>query len=194
MSGASPLNREQVKAILKATKNNRDNALLSVGFCTGYRISELLRIKIKDVATVINGYVKIHDSVNVRKTKNGSGRAVRLNSTARQAIERQVKTLLNDGHNVDCALFGRAALPTQAITRQYAHKLIKILAEKANIFLAKISTHSLRKTYAQAMWILLNKDISKLQFALGHKSVNSTISYISFLINDIDDAIDQLAF
>jgi len=194
MSGASALNRGQVKGILNSCKNARDKALMSLGFCTGYRISELLRIRISDIATVTNTTIHIFDAVNVRKTKTGTGRAVRLNSTAKKALFDLVKHLLSKGANVNCVLFGRHAVITQSITRQYANILIKKLAETANIFLPKISSHCLRKTFSKEMFRLLNRDIFKLQHALGHKSINSTISYIAFDLFEIDTAIDQLDF
>jgi len=194
MSGASALNRNQVKGILNSCKNARDKALMSLGFCTGYRISELLRIRISDVATVTNTTIHVFDAVNVRKTKNGTGRAVRLNSTAKKALFDLVKHLLNKGANVNCVLFGRHAVITQAVTRQYANILIKKLAETANIFMAKISSHTMRKTFSKEMFRLLNRDIFKLQHALGHKSINSTIRYIAFDLFEIDNAIEQLDF
>jgi site-specific recombinase XerD len=49
MKGACPLTREQVKAVLKVTTSTREKALLTLEFCTGYRISELLSLKLSDI-------------------------------------------------------------------------------------------------------------------------------------------------
>ncbi|NJO14445.1 MAG: hypothetical protein HC877_01475 [Thioploca sp.] len=43
---AHPLTRNQVKAVLKQTTNLRDQALLTLGFQTGFRIAELLSLTI----------------------------------------------------------------------------------------------------------------------------------------------------
>ena len=194
MAGATHLTAFEVKGMLKATKNHRDNALLSTGFCTGFRISELLKIRITDVANIINGFVHIKDVINLKTSKNKSSRSVRINSTARKALDKRVKELLAQGKNENCAMFGRKAHSTQAISSQYANRLIKKIALTAHIFKSKISSHSMRKSFSAELYRIFNHDIAKLRLALGHKSVNSTIAYISFLLVDIDDAINQISF
>jgi site-specific recombinase XerD len=81
----------------------------------------------------------------------------------------------------------------KAISRQQAWALLKQLFEFANIF-GNVATHSMRKTYAAFMHEALKGDLAKLQAALGHKAITSTISYISFAHEDIDEAIISLNF
>jgi site-specific recombinase XerD len=80
MKGARPLNRENMKAVLKATNSIREKALLTIGFCTGYRISELLSLTIGDVST--DGVIHSHVTVRAANTKTKVGRTVLLNSDA----------------------------------------------------------------------------------------------------------------
>ena len=54
---AHPLTRMQVKTVLKTTPLLRDQALLTLGFQTGFRIAELLSLTIQQVADLHN-YIK----------------------------------------------------------------------------------------------------------------------------------------
>jgi site-specific recombinase XerD len=52
-----------------------------------------------------------------------------------------------------------------------------------------LGTHTMRKTFANKVHVLLGRDLVKTQRALGHKNVSSTVSYLSFLEEEIDEAI-----
>jgi integrase len=188
MKGARPLTREQVKALLRATSSMREKVLLTLGFCTGYRISELLSLRVSDIAT--NGVIHSHVTVKASNTKTKQGRTVLLNSDARKALKSLVDWLKMKGIT-DAPLFlsrkttdGNA----KAISRQHAHDLIKALFAAIGEY-GNVSTHSLRKTFAKFAYDQLGGKLEKVQVALGHKSITSTIAYLSFNHDDIDQAI-----
>jgi integrase len=54
---------------------------------------------------------------------------------------------------------------------------------------ASWGTHSLRKTFANRMYERLHRDLVKVQRAMGHKNINSTVAYLSFREEEIDAAI-----
>lgn len=193
MKGCRPLTRIEVKTVLSKVCSLREKALLVVGFATGYRISELLSMRMKDVAT--NGG-EILKYAHVRKTKNGEGRSVLLNSDAQKVLRELIRYLRGLGLGDDAPLFisrkhGNDG-NVKAISRQQAWTILKQLFELANIF-GNVATHSMRKTYASFMQEALKGDLAKLQAALGHKAITSTISYISFSHDEIDDAITSLS-
>ena len=72
--------------------------------------------------------------------------------------------------------------------RVQAHRVLKAAAQ-ANELQGKIASHSMRKTFAEKVYNNLEGDLPKLQKALGHASVNSTVAYLSFKQEDVDDAI-----
>lgn len=84
MKGSRPLTRKQVQAVLRVTESIREKALLTLGFATGYRISELLSLTIADVST--KGVIHSHVSVKASNTKTKQGRTVLLNSDAKKAL------------------------------------------------------------------------------------------------------------
>ena len=194
MIGARPLTRTQIKTVLHNTPSKRENALMTLGFCTGYRISELLSLKVSDVVSKTG---KVLDFITVRKTKNGTSRTVKLNSDAQKAVKALANQVLSNPKadpNSPLFLSGKLAKGNllKAISRQHADRLLKAIFEQAEIF-GNVSTHTLRKTYASLMYTALGGKLEKLQVALGHKSITSTIAYLSFNHADIDKAIEGLS-
>jgi len=196
MKGCKALNRIQVRLVLSKCKNVRDKALLTLGFCTGFRISELLSVKIKDIANK-QGNVISEISVKACNTKTKQGRTVNLNVMARKALKELVDMLNIKGITQDNKLFISRNHDKQgnakSITRQRAWQLIKELFELCEIY-GKVATHTLRKTFAKEMYELLDGKLEKIQIALGHKSITSTIAYLSFNQVDIDNAINGVNY
>lgn len=194
MKGCRPLTRQEVKHVLSKAQDGRDQALLTLGFCTGYRISELLSIKLKDLATS-EGQILKYVSVKASNTKTKEGRSVLLNSDAKKVLTRWVNSLLEKGYDLNTPLFisRKHAQDGQlkSIGRQQAWRILTTLFKQAQIF-SCVATHTLRKTYADMMLKALKGNLAKLQIALGHKSINSTVSYISFSHSDIESAIKQI--
>ena len=75
----------------------------------------------------------------------------------------------------------------KAISRQQAHDLLKALFAKIGEF-GNVSTHTLRKKFAARIYEQTGK-LEIVQIALGHKSINSTISYLAFGNDDLNRAI-----
>jgi len=188
MKGCRPLTRKETKAVLKATDSLRDNALLTLGFRTGYRISELLSLRICDVATP-EGVIFDELYVEGKNTKTSEGRAMFINSDAKKAVKRLVLSLLKKGHQMTAPLFSGRKHTGKAISRQQAWRLLKELFEKAKVVGGKLATHTLRKTFAARVKKELRGDLPKLQKALGHKSITSTIAYITFSEKRVKQAI-----
>jgi site-specific recombinase XerD len=193
MKGSRPLTRAQVKALLKATDSIREKALLTLGFATGYRISELLSLKVADVAT--NGVIHSHVTVKASNTKTKQGRTVLLNSDAKKALSALVNWLKAKGLDANAPLFvsRKHVNGYAAISRQQAHKLLKDLFAAIGEF-GNVSTHTLRKTFAKAIYDATGGKIELVQIALGHAAITSTVSYLSFNTQSIDDAINRMRF
>jgi site-specific recombinase XerD len=193
MKGSRPLTRAQVKALLKATDSIREKALLTLGFATGYRISELLSLKVADVAT--NGMIHSHVTVKASNTKTKQGRTVLLNSDAKKALLALVIWLKAKGLDANAPLFvsRKHVNGYAAISRQQAHKLLKDLFAAIGEF-GNVSTHTLRKTFAKAIYEATGGKIELVQIALGHVAITSTVSYLSFNTQSIDDAINRMRF
>jgi len=189
LRGARPLTAEQVRAVLNTTKKAREKALFTLGFCTGYRISEILSLTLADVAT--DGRVHSHLTVKAKNTKTKQGRSVFLNQTAQAAILELVDSMASFPRDTPLFLSRKTANGKhKAISRQQAHLIIKAHFAAVGEF-GNVSTHSLRKTFAAGIYQATGK-IELVQIALGHKSITSTMSYLSFNTSAIDSAIAEL--
>ena len=191
MKGCRPLTRIEVKYLLSHANNLRDAALLTLGFCTGYRISELLSLKLSDVVDLKG---RIYDSVSVKaeNTKTKIGRTVRLNSDAVKTLTQFITTRLKTGALLSEPLFISRKSDggeLRAISRVQAWRVIQVLCELADVVSKGVGTHSLRKTFAARIYEAVKGELGKVQIALGHANISSTISYLSFQQSDIDAAI-----
>lgn len=182
MQGCRPLNREERRAVL-AHATPREAALLAIGFCTGFRISELLSLTVGAVIDP-NGRPLARVSVQAGNTKTKVGRTVVLNADAQKAAARWTK-----GRDRTEPLFpSRKGGGKRAIGRIQAWRLLKEVFALAGVY-GQTGTHSLRKTFAAECYRLLNGAIEKVRVALGHKSITSTICYLSFATAEVDSAI-----
>jgi site-specific recombinase XerD len=190
MKGSRPLTRIQVKEVLRVTESIREKTLLTVGFCTGFRISELLSLKLADVST--DGQIHSHVTVKAANTKTKTSRSVMLNSDAKKALTLLLNWLKSKGltdKSTPLFLSRKRAVTgeNKAINRQQAHEIIKALFAKIGEF-GNVSSHTLRKSFAARIYEQTGK-LELVQIALGHKSINSTISYLAFGNDDVDNAI-----
>lgn len=68
------------------------------------------------------------------------------------------------------------------LTNMMIHNIVKSSFDSAGIYYdqsRKLGTHSLRKTYARNIYEKTDRDINVTARLLGHKNVNSTMSYLA---------------
>lgn len=192
MKGCRPLTDEEIEEISWSFAGKffyRDRALFILGLKTGFRISELLSLSVSDVYQ----YGRIVDSVTVNRRhmkRKKSSRTVPLHDMAREALAdwiRQRITLLGYSYK-SAILFVSNKGENKPITRQHAYYVLRRSAS-VNELSGKIGTHSMRKTFAKKVHSALEHDLFKTQKALGHASIQSTLSYMSFQEEDIENAI-----
>jgi integrase len=164
-----------------------------LGVRSGFRISEILSLRVGEVYQ----HGKVGDRVSVqRRNMKGKtqGRTVLLHPEARAALSVWLEVLQRRRGALDPELpifhsrtKGADGAP-RPISRVQAWRLLQE-AYAANGLTGKLGTHAMRKTFANRMYEKLNHDLVKTQRALGHKNINSTVSYLSFREEKIDAAI-----
>jgi len=185
MIGCRPLDEEEVRDVLAALSRglyaSRDQSLVVLGITTGFRISELLSLKIRDLSTagVLASHVRIPAS---RMKGRKRPRSAVLAEPAKPYIESwllELRLIGRDGGN--WPIF-QSRTGKKAITRAQAHRIIVSAFRTAGIEGGEreLATHCLRKTYAARMWEAHDQNIWKVQNALGHASPASTVAYLSF--------------
>lgn len=191
MLGSRPLTEKEIQDILNNITGIhaiRDKCLFMLGLKTGFRISELLSIKIGDIYQ----HGMVTDTVTVqRKNMKGktNGRTVPLHPEAKNHLYQLVSELKKLGYeSKDNYLFQSQKPTNHPINRQRAQKIFEKAFQLCKIT-GKVSTHSMRKTFAATMFDRLEGNIFKIQKALGHANINNTVKYLSFKQEEIDEAI-----
>lgn len=181
MKGCRPLSDTEISQVLVYLSNPRDKALFILGIRTGFRISELCSLKVSDVMG--HDQILSHVTVQRRHTKGQlESRSIVLHKEAKAVLE-----LLIGSYDLKSSSYlfeGREG----PLSRHQAWRILKEAYQAARLN-GKLATHSMRKTYASKMYQALGKDLVKTQRAMGHKNINSTISYLSFAEEEIDNAI-----
>jgi len=192
MKGCRPLTETEQKDVLESFGGEfatRDRALFTLGVLSGFRVSELLSLRVGVVTTPAGAVAEwVHVERRSMKKKT-EGRTVPLNPKARAAIGLWVEELRAGGHlSPDTFLFLSRKGGNRPLTRQAVHGILKGVYAANNIS-GQTGTHSMRKTFAKAMYqaavqlAQTGQAVDPLTFcqkALGHRNINSTVSYLSF--------------
>lgn len=180
-TGTRPYTDEEIPQLISELKTPRDKTLLTLGVKTGFRISELLSIKIEHLLE----YDALKGSITVSKS-NTKGKVASRCIPLSEELQGILKAYLNTLPKEQIYLF--ESQRGKRLSRIQAWRILKEAANSLQLK-GKIATHSSRKFFAEKVYKKLEKDIVKLQHAMGHRSLNSTVKYISFLQTEIDDAI-----
>lgn len=179
---------EKVKAVFDGSFELRDRAIFILGIRTGLRISEILSVKISQIFQ--DGKLTHHLYVPRRNMKGKvEGRRIPLHEEARQAIglwlielnKRQAITL-------EAPLFIGRKGQEKAISRVQAWRILENAFAKAGL-VGALATHTLRKTYARRIHKKLNFNLVDTQIAMNHRSLTSTVRYLSGDNEKVDAAI-----
>lgn len=202
MRGRRPFTDQEVQTLLNSFKESearfakRDRAWFAYGISCGFRISELLSMRIKDVAHYFQatGYA----TVERRNTKGKkAGRTEKVESWAVQIMQDWLDELHGQGIPKYWYVFQSQVGENNAIGMKQASRILLQECSKNKIY-ANVGTHSMRKTYANKMRIYyllkyqegeLIDPKQMLMSATGHQSEESLDAYLSFLHIEKEDEV-----
>lgn len=180
-------NKEIVKDMIEYLNNWNEmyGLLFTFGVYTGYRISDILPIKIRDLSKCLND-----NYVSIVEKKTGNKREVRLNNILRKAIKDYIKD--KDSFEYAFKSNKKTKGVNKPITREHAGRIIKKAAKAFG--LKHINTHSMRKTFAFFIYELSDKDMNAAREALGHEDISYTKLYLGLDRLKVDDLVSELDF
>jgi len=191
MKGCRPLSDDEVFSVLESfsgPNRMRNRALFLLGIKSGFRISELLSLRLRDVIQA----GRLVDRVTVQRRhmkRKLESRTLLLHPEAKAALAEWIEELRQAGYMLeDTFVFQSQRGPNKPISRVQAYRVLKKRFDQ-NEMIGKLGTHSMRKTFADRIYDRLEGDLVKTQKALGHKNINSTVQYLSFREEEIDEAI-----
>ena len=191
MKGCRPLTIAEEKEIQKSFHGRhatRNKTLFLLGIHSGFRISELLSIRVKDVW---NGSGP-RESVQVRRSNmkaKKNGRIVPLNAVAKRAISDYMTEYELEA---DRPLFPSQVKPDQPFNRQRAHAILSEVFSDCGLD-GSVATHSLRKTFAWSVYKVTGGNIHAVQQMMGHANISTTVSYLGFNHEQASDIVNKIA-
>jgi integrase len=168
-----PLKIEEMKKVLKEEYSMRDYVLFICGINLGMRITDLLRVKIKE-------FNKPHIIVREEKT----------DKVNKFLINKEIRAIVLEyaaGKDPEGFLFAAANNKKKPISRQYAHRILKEAGLKCG--LDNVGTHSMRKTFGY-FYYKHTKDVARLQDIFNHSAPSVTKRYIGITREEIDESLD----
>jgi site-specific recombinase XerD len=200
MPGCDPLKFSEIDKVLDTFNGKfktRNKAMVMFGLGTGLRISEILYPRRWDV---VNRDGELCKRIYIRCTKSGEGRAVVFNKLGHLYVKKWLIEQQSMGfHSGNYSVFTN--ITGKCLSRQYASRLIREACYDAGLE-GNYSSHTLRKTYAQYMYEYYEKrrmsgevgidPVKMVQIALGQKRYESTMKYLGFLLNKVNEGAESL--
>lgn len=170
---ADPIKRIEdvhyIQAYIKTqdkTHSHRNYILFILGITTGYRVGDLVKLRVKDIKIALQyGYFKIEEG----KTKKV--RKVPIVSNLKKELKDYIKNK-KDYEYIFYSQKGRS-LSVKGVT-----DILREVASDLKLRDINLSAHSLRKTFAYRVWIESGKDIFYVKELLGHSTVEYTKRYL----------------
>lgn len=191
MKGSRPLSAQEFSALLAAIEPNRfalrDRCLLILGIRAGFRISELLSLRLRDVLQ--NGNLVDRVLVSKKNMKGKvEGREIALHKQAKEAIGLWVSELQKRGLGPESFLFQSREGDNRPMNRITAWVMLTKIYKKCGLT-GKLGTHCMRKTFAKKVYRDSGNNIRTTQKLLGHSSSATTEKYLESTQEEMDDPV-----
>ncbi len=179
-----PLSVDDREKILSKLKGKRNQLIFHIGCNLGLRISEILSIDIDNFSK--NKIVGETLKVKQLKARKVATRILPLNSKMRSLLQEY----LNECRYVSGSLFREQTGNTQLSRFTYIN-IIKKAAKESGVT-SNVSTHSMRKTFARAVYEQSGLNIVITQKALGHSNPANTALYLGIFEEQVNKQIEEL--
>ncbi|WP_411682896.1 site-specific integrase [Clostridium thailandense] len=168
---------EAMKSFLKG-KDTRDYLMFMVGISSALRISDILRLKTKDIWTG----KKPQEFIMLNEKKTGKAKRFPITKNLNKAILQFMKEFDLDQEEY---LFQSRKGNKKTITRQHAAYILSQAGDYIGIK-EPISTHSMRKTWGY--WAYKSGvSLALIMEALNHSSISNTRKYLGITQEDLDN-------
>ena len=176
---------KKLKEYFKKNNRSRDYLLFTLGVNTALRISDILCLRYNDVIDFESGKVKKH--LNLKEQKTGKDKCCFLNEVCVCAINEYYNE--TNGSKEEY-LFQSRKGTNQPITRQRAYCIIKEAASYTGLS-ARISCHSMRKTFGYHAW-KTGVSPAIIMDIFNHSSMKVTKIYLGITQDDTDDVYRKI--
>lgn len=165
---------ERIKKIL-IKDSMRDYMLFVIGINTGFRISDLLRLKV--------GHVKDQSHITIREEKTNKEKRAFINLMLRNEIDRYIEGMADEQY-----LFKSQKGFNRPISRVQAYRILDSAAKAVG--LDKIANHGMRKTFGYWHYKRYH-DVALLQKLFNHSAPSVTLRYIGVEQDEMDQTLQE---
>jgi len=171
--------KEDIKKFKKKAVNKRNKILIEIGLNSGLRISDILKIKVKNVTN--------NEYINLLEEKTNKNRKISLNPKVKSKIEEYIE---QENLKSEDYLFQSRKGENKPISRVQAYRILNQVADRAGLDI-KVGTHTLRKTFGYHHYRKY-KDVAQLQAIFNHSSPDITLDYIGVTQEEIDRTVKEM--
>lgn len=183
-NGCLPLTKDQIESVTEALDSGtyalRNQVLFLMGCYTGFRIAELLSLKVGNVA---GSFI----TVDKRNTK---GKTASRRIPIHPAYSELLAELIASKAKTDLIFQSRQG-DGRAVDASQGTRIVQAAFRRVGLE-GKYSTHTMRKTFALMLWEKSGGNILAVKEGLGHKSVATTQEYLKTVIPEMDALILSL--
>jgi integrase len=171
---------KDIRTIINALKGNPRNKLLFVmGINNGLRVTDLLKIRVREVKTARAGEI-----IRITETKTGKQNVLVINASVYKALQDYLqKATLSDND----FLF-KSARGSGAIKRGFVNKLMKRWAARANLK-GRYGCASLRKTWGYIQRTVYGVGFEIIAKRFNHSSPEVTVRYLGIQDQEVYDTL-----
>ncbi|WP_221033193.1 tyrosine-type recombinase/integrase [Actomonas aquatica] len=193
MPGRKPILENELPLVLSVLSDFplRDQALVTLGLQTGFRISELLSLNVGDVWD--GAGVRPQVKVTRARMKGGSGarrrgvtsRIVPLNDAAVDCLHRFLMDRAGEGElPMNLPLF-----PSRFRGKRLTDIVHAVLRSSGLDDDGVYGTHTLRKTFCRRIYSITQHDLNLTRAVMGHASCSTTQRYLHVDDDEIAEAV-----
>lgn len=170
---------------LENDQKYKECAYCLLSFCLSLRVSDILKLKWKDVLNERSLIVRERKTQKVKSIPIGSDALQRLNVIYREMGNPSLDTYIMKSE--------RTGKP---VSRQYINKdLCKAWKERYNLQIGNFSTHTFRKTFGRYVYDKMGRTqeaLIMLQYIYRHHSVSTTMRYIGLRDDEVGNIYESI--
>jgi integrase/recombinase XerD len=162
------LSREEVSALIAASRNLKHQTALSIAYGAGLRASEVISLKVGDVDST-------RMTLRIQQGKGGKDRYAMLSPVMLERLRTWWRVARAQGKMLDGGWLFPGLNPVEPLTARQLNRAVHEAALAARID-KRVSLHTLRHSFATHL-LEQKVDIRVIQVLLGHKKLETTSLY-----------------
>lgn len=169
---------EAIKHYLRV-RNERDYVLFMVGINTGFRISDIRTLTVKDVKGT---------HIEIIESKTKKLKKIKIRKSLRKSLDDFIKGKQDYEYLFTGRSRKHSGIAGEPIDSSTAYKVLSEAAHANGV--DEIGTHSMRKSFGYHFY-LKTKDIALLMELFNHSEQTITLRYIGIKQDSLDEAMDD---